>query len=398
MIMGAENSDVVRIVFVESYPHVIFGQQKKKLALLDTERARSLSVTVAVPGSGVFVDEVKSKGVPILYLEYPSRLSVYGKAHKSESIWGKFKLFWLVLKYVFLIRKQVRLGGFDVVMCDDLRGVLTFGLAARTLGLPVVYWDNTDEPNGVYDVIATFIVTDYIFLSEAVRCKYPRMLRRFMSTVRDAPKIPTGVSLEKFDRGNSIRSELGFEKKDIVFAIIGSITYRKGHDRIFSLFHELVKKLPMAKLLVVGETNSTQNDEQFNSLLLNQNHPNIIFTGYRADIENIMHTIDVLLVPSRHEGQGQVVTQAMACRKPVIGSKVGGIQEAIVDGGTGVLIDGDDGDGWFNAMLSLGSNPSLCDRMGLAGRHRVEQLYEWGSETGRLFDVIEAAARVVKPC
>jgi glycosyltransferase involved in cell wall biosynthesis len=183
---------------------------------------------------------------------------------------------------------------------------------------------------------------------------------------------------------------MGLDDDEIVFAIIGSITRRKGHDRVLAIVDKVFEVLPGAKLLVVGETNLSEEDTQFFNSLPNRMHPKVQFTGYRGDIENVMHSIDILLVPSRHEGQGQVVTQAMACRKPVVGAIVGGIAEAVIDGKTGLLVSGDEQDDWLNAMIRLGRDVILRKQMGNAGRERVEQLYEWEHEIGRLFDVIDS--------
>ncbi|MCK4788586.1 MAG: glycosyltransferase family 4 protein, partial [Desulfobacteraceae bacterium] len=238
--------------------------------------------------------------------------------------------------------------------------------------------------------LASVVVSKFVFLSEAVREKYPVWIRRIISNVRDAPKIPTGVSFNKFDRGLSIRTQLGLGENDVVFGIIGSITRRKGHDRVLTVVPALVRALPQSKVIVVGATNSTEEDEEFLARLPYLDHPAVKIFGYREDIENVMHSIDVLLVPSRHEGQGQVVTQAMACGKPVIGASVGGIKEAVINQETGILVCGDDEAAWLEAMVRLGRDSALRTKMGSEGRSRAKNLYEWNREIGRLFDVIQS--------
>ena len=60
-----------------------------------------------------------------------------------------------------------------------------------------------------------------------------------------------------------------------------------------------------------------------------ENIRDVIFTGSRSDVENIIPSCDVLILPSFSESFGLVLIEALACGKPVIGSNVGGITEII---------------------------------------------------------------------
>ena len=64
----------------------------------------------------------------------------------------------------------------------------------------------------------------------------------------------------------------------------------------------------------------------------------MIFTGSRTDVEDIIPSCDVLILPSFSESFGLVLIEALACGKPVIGSNVGGITEIITDD-VGLLVD-----------------------------------------------------------
>ena len=69
-----------------------------------------------------------------------------------------------------------------------------------------------------------------------------------------------------------------------------------------------------------------------------ENIRDVIFTGARNDVENIIPSCDVLILPSFSESFGLVLIEALACGKPVIGSNVGGITEIITDD-VGLLVD-----------------------------------------------------------
>jgi glycosyltransferase involved in cell wall biosynthesis len=85
----------------------------------------------------------------------------------------------------------------------------------------------------------------------------------------------------------------------------------------------------------------------------------------------------VFVLPSRQEPQGIVIAEAMACRKPVIASNVGGVPEVVVDGVTGILFPKADIGALATALESALANPERAANMGAAGRARVEARFTW---------------------
>lgn len=68
--------------------------------------------------------------------------------------------------------------------------------------------------------------------------------------------------------------------------------------------------------------------------------------------------------------------EAMACGKPVVGTRIGGVSEVVDDGVNGLLVEPGDVDGLTNALLMLLRDPALRARMGQAGRARAEQRFD----------------------
>jgi glycosyltransferase involved in cell wall biosynthesis len=85
--------------------------------------------------------------------------------------------------------------------------------------------------------------------------------------------------------------------------------------------------------------------------------------------------MDVFVMPSLSEGLSIALLEAMAARKPVVTTKVGGNPEIVVDGETGYLVPAKDVQSLASAILDMLSNPDQRIRFGENGRRRVEERF-----------------------
>lgn len=97
-----------------------------------------------------------------------------------------------------------------------------------------------------------------------------------------------------------------------------------------------------------------------------------------------LHQMEIYVALSRLESFGVAVLEASACALPVVVSDVGGLPEVVVDGRTGIVVPGDDATAASVALVSLVTDASLRNKMGLAGRLHVEQEYSWDSSVERM--------------
>lgn len=141
------------------------------------------------------------------------------------------------------------------------------------------------------------------------------------------------VDIDKFsqEENMSFREELGLDDKPVVM-FVGNIIKRKNVESLIE-----AKKIANSDyyLVIVG------NGPLFKKLkkkVEDENIRDVIFTGSRDDVENIIPSCDVLVLPSFSESFGLVLIEALACGKPVIGSNVGGITE-IITNDVGLLVN-----------------------------------------------------------
>ena len=102
----------------------------------------------------------------------------------------------------------------------------------------------------------------------------------------------------------------------------------------------------------------------------------MIFAGDQEDTVPWFQAIDTFVLPSyANEGIPQALLQAMACGLPVIGSRVGGIPEIIVENETGLIIPPKDITALASAIERLLDNPSIGGRIGIAANHAAQELF-----------------------
>ncbi|MBI3584546.1 MAG: glycosyltransferase family 4 protein [Nitrospinae bacterium] len=96
------------------------------------------------------------------------------------------------------------------------------------------------------------------------------------------------------------------------------------------------------------------------------------------NIVGIYQDMDICVIPSLWEEPfGMVATEAMACGKPVVASRAGGLRDSVEDGVTGFHFPPGDADALSEKIDILLDDPSLREKMGMAGRERAERLFDW---------------------
>ena len=115
---------------------------------------------------------------------------------------------------------------------------------------------------------------------------------------------------------------------------------------------------PAARLLLVGPD---EDDLEFHFSKQN----NILRVGYTNEPERYMAAADVFVLPSHREGFGSTVIEAAACGLPTVASRIYGLTDAVVDGGTGLLHECGDVQGLAAALAILSADSDKRSRMGI---------------------------------
>lgn len=178
-----------------------------------------------------------------------------------------------------------------------------------------------------------------------------------------------------------------FEPDGPVIAFVGSLVPQKGVDTLIDAFKEV--KAHDASLIVVGDGPERKRLES-----LAAGSKNIQFLGRRKGIKNILTKSDVLVLPSREEGFGLVLLEAMVLGTPVVATNVGGIPEIAEDGLSGILVEKDNPKQLAIAIDRVLQERELRDTLIENGREKAKK-FTWekmAHEIDRLYDGVGARA------
>jgi glycosyltransferase involved in cell wall biosynthesis len=210
--------------------------------------------------------------------------------------------------------------------------------------------------------------------------------------------IYNGVDLERYENQEAcctLPEEYGMEPGSQIVGVVARLEPEKGHQTLIEAWPHVLRSVPSAYLLIVGEGSRRDFLEQWAAA--HKVAHRVIFTGRRDDIPAVTAALDVAVLPSWREAQGLSILEAMALSRPVVASDVGGIPEMVEDGVTGLLVEHDNPVALADAIVRLLTDHAFADTIARAGHDLVhdrfcielmvkaiEQIYDEGALAIRL--------------
>lgn len=214
--------------------------------------------------------------------------------------------------------------------------------------------------------------------------------------------VPNGTELERFDHDAARGAGLRFRAEHRIppgplLATVCRLVDRKGVDLVLRALPRLARAHPGVRYVVAGEGPARERLERFAREL--GVHERCHFLG-RVEPEVLValyHACDVYVMAARQsgasvEGFGLVFREANACGKAVVGTRTGGIPDAILDGVTGLLVPPEDVDALAEALLALLADRALAERLGRQGRALVAREGTWGHAANRILAAMQAGS------
>jgi phosphatidylinositol alpha-1,6-mannosyltransferase len=188
------------------------------------------------------------------------------------------------------------------------------------------------------------------------------------------------------------RHEVG---DDPVVVCVSRMVERKGQDQLIRALPGLRRRVPGARLLLVGDGPFRDDLVELARSVGVERH--VAFAGQVSDDELPAHYAagDVFAMPCRErrgglevEAFGIVFIQAQGVGRPVVAGDIGGVPDALLDGTTGLLVDGTSVDAVTDALAAVLGDPERATRMGAEASRFVASGFTWDRRTEQLRELL----------
>ena len=208
--------------------------------------------------------------------------------------------------------------------------------------------------------------------------------------------VPNGVDVEKFkpiEDQAAVKRQLGLGTAPCVL-FVGSLIPRKGLPFLAEAAKKIVKEYRETKFVIVGD--GPLKNQLVSNLETANLQGNFMFLGnVKEDVLPALYNCaDVFALPSIQEGQGIVLLEAQASGKPVVAFDVGGVNEAVRNTETGLLVRRGSSDELADALLKLLGDKALRESMGVNGRRFVTENFTWDICAQRMLKVYHEALAI----
>jgi len=183
--------------------------------------------------------------------------------------------------------------------------------------------------------------------------------------------VHSGIDPNRFHRERyaDLRAEFNIGLDKTVIGNIGHLTPHKGQIDLIHAMPDVLKIHPNVVAVIVGQGELEQElKEEVRRLDLELD---VVFAGFRRDIPDFLNLFDLFVFPSRQEGLGTSLLDAMSMSLPIVATHSGGIPEIVTDQLNGLLVEPAQPKQLANGIVHLLNHPEEARSYGLAGRNRV---------------------------
>jgi glycosyltransferase involved in cell wall biosynthesis len=295
------------------------------------------------------------------------------------------------VRWIDRLRRLARRTGARAVISSKAEGHLFGGAAALTSSLPAVLWlhtmppprrgDRRSEPWRRYHVerVARRIPAARVICGNDRAARAQRRLPPAAPVVRIRPGLPVEAVAARRGEGESLRRSLGWTGEPVI-GIVARLHPIKGHALFLRAAAILARARPGLRFVVVGGAilPAERPHAQELSRLVGRLDlaDRISFAGHRDDPVPWLDALDVVVVASSAEVGPLVLGEAMALAKPVVATRVAGVEEVVCHDRSALLVPPGDARGMAAAIARILDDPALAARLGRAASERATQFCE----------------------
>lgn len=350
------------------------GAEVSMLDLLARMSGDGFRVTVILLSGGPLEKRLKDLNIRYEVCHLPRQVRTLSRARRP-SLRECLALPFLFVSSVLRLRKLILREKPAVVIsngikCHILSPFVTFNTKARLI------WH-------VRDVLAPGFLRWWLRVTATLFCR--RVITNSRAVAETIPggkttTIYNGIDLDVFHPDVAPldkEKDLGLPADSHVIGTVGHLAPIKGLDVLIGAAGAISAQVPNAHFLIVGdaiyETHRRYQRQLRELVRKNGLEDRVHFLGFSEDVPRLLATFDLLVLPSRSEGFGRVVAEALAVGCPVVAAAVGGVGEVVHDGIHGLLVPPGDGEALAESVVRLLQAPAFRKRLAQQGRRRIRE-------------------------
>ncbi|PVY70821.1 glycosyltransferase involved in cell wall biosynthesis [Tamilnaduibacter salinus] len=359
----------MKVFIYEHYDTGIGGNQRYLMLLIERFAelyGNAVEVVLAVPSKGVFYQAV-CQNDDVVALECKGLTS-----------------------RVFALWRQIRSTKPDVILCHNEASLLTVLPAALARRIALIWHVKNLRRGGWSDFLCFLFARRVLAIApQSLDVKSQRLVNWF----RDKSYVqPIGTRLDEFSDINADTADSYGAGGSLRILAVMFVGEAKGTDTLIEALEWLDQHHVSVDVRIVGATapgcERLAADLRARSDQLER--VQVEWLGWRDDIRSMLEWTQVVVNPTRRDGVPRSIIEAMAAARPVIGSRIGGVPEAIVDGETGYLIEAGDAIGLAKKISKLADDAPTRQRFGQAARARALERYDIDQHVKRLKEHLDA--------
>lgn len=335
----------------------IGGTEKNIISLVSRlDRDRYENIVVALLPGGELVDILRGRGI------------------ETESLGMRNKF---DLPAIFRLSRVIREKRVDILHTYLFHANMLGRIVGRLAGVPVIISSLRVMERRRYHLWLDRWTSGMVGVETCV-CEAVRKYTIEKARIRPDKlvTIPNGIAPEEYPLSMDLdnkRKELGIDSGFPILGTVGRLHEQKGQVYLLRAMPTVLKKYPKAVLLMVGDGPLKSKLE---SLCCNLRiTKSVKFLGFKKNIKELMALMEVFILPSLWEGMPNVLLEAMVLGKPVIATRVGGAEELIEDGVTGLLVPPFAEEALAEAMMKVLTRDDKGRGLGETAKREVERRF-----------------------
>lgn len=279
------------------------------------------SFTSVAPGRNEFADAVRQAGIPYLELREERRLD---------------------LSHLTQLRAYLRREGIQILHTHGYRTDVLGYVASRGLPTAIVTTHHGWIRNNRRQELLTRLARRVCARLDGVELVSEQLRVELPAHVRDSARVAVvhnGIVLDDYEpqgMREQVRAAHGISPGETLIGIFGRLSVEKGCLEAVDALQAVVAGRPSVRAVFVGE--GPLRDEVQRRIEAHGLARAVQIVPHQRRLQPFYEAIDMLLSPSHTEGLSNVILEALACRRPVVATRVGGTPEILADGVSGLLV------------------------------------------------------------